>query len=77
MGKGNLFVLYEMASGFALFELSGGDEVASKSSEMQAAVQDFGRFSKMVTLRSIVPFKTAEEALENINSISEGTFGTL
>ena len=72
MAKGNLFILLEQASGYVLFEKTAGDEIGAGTTEMQAAAQEFGRFSKMVSMRALVPFKSAEEALENINCISEG-----
>ena len=30
-------------------------------------------FSRMLSLRAFAPFKTAEEALENINAVAEGS----
>ncbi len=35
------------------------------------------RFSKVIKLKAFLPFKSAEEALEAINDISEGEHGRL
>mmetsp|Transcript_47491 Transcript_47491/g.124471 ORF Transcript_47491/g.124471 Transcript_47491/m.124471 type:complete len:534 (-) Transcript_47491:397-1998(-) len=67
------YVLLESAAGYALFERKEGDEVAVKLKDVQAAVLDFGRFSRMLALKGFSPFKTAEEALSNCSDVSEGT----
>lgn len=65
-------LLYEAASGFALFENKGGlDEVGGGSKEVQASVADFERFGKVVKLVSFTPFTSAADALEQINAVSE------
>ena len=67
----DLFLLYESASGYALFKKEEYDEVAGKvSSKVLKAVGDLERFSKMVKLQAYKPFTTAEEALENITAIA-------
>lgn len=40
--------------------------------QVQAAVLDLAKFGKVVKLESFLPFKSGANALENINSISEG-----
>jgi nucleolar protein 56 len=67
-----LYVLYESASGYALFERIESEEIADESPELQRSIQDFGRFSRIVKFKSFVPFVSAESALENVNAISEG-----
>ena len=67
------YLLLETATGYALFERGQGDEVALRLQEVQQSVTDFSRFSRMLSLRAFVPFKTAEEALENINAVAEGS----
>lgn len=67
-----LFLLYESASGYALFEQVKTEEVAIMSPEVQASILDLQKFSGIVKLKSFLPFTSAEQALENINSISEG-----
>lgn len=67
------FLLFESASGYALFERVGGaDEIASQMDEVQAGMADPARFGRFVKLVSFVPFASAEDALENINDVSEG-----
>lgn len=62
------FLLYESASGYALFELSGGvDEVQTVAKDSQ----DLQRFGKVVKLVAFKPFTSAANALEQINGISE------
>lgn len=38
---------------------------------MQAAVNDLQRFGRTVKLKAFQPFTTAENALENMNAVSE------
>ena len=68
----SLFVLFESASGYALFEQTESDEIGELLEEMQNAMADLSRFSKVIKLKAFVPFKAAEEALEAANDISEG-----
>ena len=42
------------------------------SIKVQASVADLKRFSRIVKFKAFQPFKSAENALENINAISEG-----
>ena len=66
------FVLYEHAAGYGLFRLAEFEEVATFLPEVEASVADVSKFSQVVNLIGFFPFKTAENALENINAISEG-----
>ena len=68
----SLFILFESASGYALFEQTESDEIGELLEEMQNAMADLSRFSKVIKLKAFVPFKAAEEALEAANDISEG-----
>eukprot|EP00285_Hemiselmis_virescens_P017844 CAMPEP_0173379464 /NCGR_PEP_ID=MMETSP1356-20130122/2400_1 /TAXON_ID=77927 ORGANISM="Hemiselmis virescens, Strain PCC157" /NCGR_SAMPLE_ID=MMETSP1356 /ASSEMBLY_ACC=CAM_ASM_000847 /LENGTH=500 /DNA_ID=CAMNT_0014332801 /DNA_START=206 /DNA_END=1708 /DNA_ORIENTATION=- len=68
----SLYVLFENASGYALFEQTESDEIAQLLEEMQDAMCDLSRFSKVIKLKAFMPFKSAEEALESINDLSEG-----
>lgn len=70
-----LYVLYEHASGYAIFKCEGVEDIGSLLPEVQEAMMDFARFGSMVTLEAFGPFKTGVNALENINCISEGTEG--
>ncbi|KAI9591193.1 hypothetical protein BDF19DRAFT_455939 [Syncephalis fuscata] len=65
-------ILYETASGYALFERIQSEEIGQKLDEVQARIQDLGKFGKMVALKSFMPFKNAMHALENQNDVSEG-----
>jgi hypothetical protein len=65
-------VLFESASGYAIFEVKLKEDIAAKSSAVQASMKDLSTFGKMVSLMSFSPFKSAAEALENANDISEG-----
>ena len=70
-------LLFESASGYAIFEVKITEDIASHSREMQESIKDLGKFGKMVALQSFSPFKTAAQALENINDISEGASQSL
>lgn len=65
-------VLLETASGYAVFESRLYEEIGSQTADVQQSIQDFAKFSKMVSLVSFSPFKNAAHALENANDISEG-----
>ena len=64
-----LYILYESAQGYFLFVKEDYDETGGGLSKVQKAVKDLERFSKMTKLVGSHPFKTAEEALENIMAI--------
>lgn len=66
------FVLFEMASGYALFKRTSGEDIAQETEQVQQSMQDLSLFGKLVKLKAFMPFKNAAEALENINEISEG-----
>ncbi|CAG8686596.1 8274_t:CDS:2, partial [Ambispora leptoticha] len=66
------YVLFETASGYALFEVLQVEEIGAKLENVQRAVEDLAQFGKMVKLKSFVPFKNSADALENANDISEG-----
>ena len=65
-------VLFESASGYAIFEAKLTENIGSKSKVVQDSFQDLAKFGKMVSLMSFLPFKNAAQALENANDISEG-----
>lgn len=67
-------LLFESSSGYAIFEVKHAEDIGSKSKEMQESIKDLSKFGKMVSLLSFSPFKTAAQALENINDVSEGAF---
>ena len=65
------FLLFESASGFGLFEVTGFDEIGASVDAVQKAVTDIARFGKLVKLSAFKPFTSAANALEQINAVSE------
>jgi nucleolar protein 56 len=65
-------VLFESASGYAVFEAKLSDDIGSRTQAVQESITDLAKFGKLVSLMSFLPFKSAAQALENINDISEG-----
>ena len=54
MGSSNkqLFILFEAASGYALFEVVESEHIALQTSEVQSAMNDLSRFSKIVKMKA-------------------------
>jgi nucleolar protein 56 len=67
-------VLFETASGYAIFHAKLHEDIGAKTLAAQDSIKDFSKFTKMVELMSFSPFKSAAQALENANDISEGDF---
>jgi nucleolar protein 56 len=65
-------ILFESASGYAIFEAKLTEDIGSKTVAIQESMKDLVKFGKMVSLISFSPFKNAAQALENANDISEG-----
>ena len=65
------FLLYEAASGYALFEVAALDEIGTSVDAVQSSVTDLSRFGKAVKLTAFRPFASAANALEQINAVSE------
>jgi len=65
-------VLFEHAAGYALFRVREFEEVAAFLPQVEEAISDVSKFSSVVNLIGFYPFKTAGDALSNINSVSEG-----
>ena len=63
--------LFETSSGYAVFEVKLHDAVGSLEKAVQSSIDDYSKFSKMVSLVSFAPFQNAAHALENMNDISE------
>ena len=68
----SMFVLFEHASGYAIFKVIAKEEIGALLPEVQESVLDLERFGKVVKLVAFSPFKSAVNALENLNNISEG-----
>ena len=67
-----MYVLFEHASGYALFRVKEFEEVGMLLPELEASVTDISRFNSVVKLIAFAPFKSGTNALDNMNSISEG-----
>ncbi|XP_074484883.1 nucleolar protein 56 [Sebastes fasciatus] len=67
-----LHVLYEHASGYALFAVKEVEEIGMLLPQVEESVLSIGKFNGMVSLAAFFPFKSAQAALENMNAISEG-----
>lgn len=69
-----MFVLFETASGYALFERIESEEIGQDVESVQKSLTDLAKLGKILKLKSFAPFKSAAHALENINDVSEGEF---
>jgi len=67
-----LYLLFEAASGYALFYAYGIDEIGQSVDAVRASVLDLQRFGKAVKLAGFAPFSSAVDALNQCNAISEG-----
>lgn len=65
-------MLYEHATGYSLYRISEFEDIGSLLPQVQEAVTDFARFNQIVQLEAFSPFKNGANALDNINSVSEG-----
>lgn len=65
-------MLFEHASGYALFRVKEFEEVAMLQSQVEDSVTNLNTFKSLIQLIGFMPFKNAANALDNINSISEG-----
>ena len=66
------YLLFENATGYALFDVVEAEDIGANLEKVQESVLELNRFGKMVKLKAFVPFKSAEEALANINDVTEG-----
>lgn len=64
--------MYESAVGYAIFKLLEFEGIALDNEGVQESIGDYERFSKVVKLKSFLPFETATAALENTLDVSEG-----
>lgn len=67
-----LFILYEHAAGYALFKVKEFEEIGMFVSQVEKATLSPVKFKSFVNLVSFLPFKSGTNALENVNSLSEG-----
>lgn len=67
-----LYVLYESALGYTLFKGQEFEDIGAELETVQAAVQNLAEFGKICKLHAFIPFSSAQDALDNINAVSEG-----
>ncbi|CAF0955898.1 unnamed protein product [Adineta steineri] len=67
-----LYILYEHASGYALFQIREFEEIGMNIPQVEATVIDLSKFATVVKLIAFYPFQSGINALDNINAISEG-----
>ncbi|XP_042358379.1 nucleolar protein 56 [Plectropomus leopardus] len=67
-----MHVLFEHASGYALFAVKEVEEIGMLLPQVEESVLNIGKFNSMVSLAAFFPFKSAQAALENMNAVSEG-----
>ncbi|KAK7916040.1 hypothetical protein WMY93_011801 [Mugilogobius chulae] len=67
-----LHVLFEHASGYALFAVKEVEEIGMLLPQVEESVLSLAKFNTIVSLAAFFPFKSAQAALENMNAISEG-----
>ena len=67
-----LYIIFEHASGYGIFKVVAQEEIGVLLPEVQEAQTDLARFGKLVKLVAFMPFKSAANALDNINCVSEG-----
>jgi len=68
----NLYILYEHASGYALFRVREFEEIGMTIPQVEESVVDLSKFATVVKLVGFYPFQSGINALDNINAISEG-----
>lgn len=71
MASTSFYTLFESASGYGLFSILESEEIGSLLSEVQQGITDLSRFQRIVKMVAFQPFDSAENALENINAITE------
>lgn len=67
----SLFILHECAAGYALFDVVEFEEIGTLLEGAKDTVTDITRFGRAVKLKAFQPFESAQDALENVNAISE------
>jgi len=67
-----LYVLYEHASGYGLFHVDSTEEIGALLPIVTKSITEYTLFASTVKLISFSPFKSGINALDNINSVSEG-----
>lgn len=65
-------ILFECATGCAIFSTSQTEEIGNKTKAVADSIKDLNSFGRMVKLVSFSPFKNALDALQACLDISEG-----
>jgi nucleolar protein 56 len=68
----HLYVLYEHASGYALFRVKEFEEIGAFVAQVEQSALDLSKFNSVVKLIAFAPFTSGLNALDNLNAISEG-----
>eukprot|EP00300_Choanocystis_sp_HF-7_P030337 c39154_g1_i1.p1 GENE.c39154_g1_i1~~c39154_g1_i1.p1 ORF type:complete len:534 (-),score=173.96 c39154_g1_i1:137-1738(-) len=72
VGMALKFLLFESSSGYALFERDESEEIGELTPEVLQSIGEFTKFNKLVDLKAFSPYTSAENALENLNDVTEG-----
>ncbi len=64
-------VLFESASGYGLFSVIENEDIATFLQQVQAGAVELNKFQRSVKMVAFQPFTTAENALVNMNAITE------
>ena len=64
-------VLFESASGYGLFSVIENEDIATFLQQVQAGAVELNKFQRSVKMVAFQPFTTAENALINMNAITE------
>merc|ERR1712051_526111 len=64
-------VLFEHATGYGLFRVKEFEEIAMLQSAVEESITDISAFNSVISFQAFNPFKNAEDALANINAVSE------
>lgn len=67
-----LYILYEHATGYALFLVKEVEEIGALLPTVERAITDRSLFKSVVKLVAFSPYKSGTNALDNVNSLSEG-----
>ncbi|UXI20378.1 Regulator of nonsense transcripts 3A [Sarcoptes scabiei] len=67
-----LFVLFEHASGYALFRVKEFEDIGMFLPQIEKATLNSVQFKSFINLIAFLPFKSGTNAIDNINSVSEG-----
>jgi len=66
-----LYILFESAAGYALFEREEIESLAITLPRIQEAINSMEHFSKLIKLTAFKPFVNSEKALENTKAIAD------